>query len=119
VQRKPAELAERISQSASRGKEAPDLLIEWRESEKALWTFLIVLGQRVDKQNIELRSIEESLHRKIARLKRSEEALQRMQAELEWRFGEHAARLEAMGGALEGGNGASSSNRPGLHVNRQ
>ena len=119
LQRRPAELGERISQSASRGTEATDLLIEWRESEKALWAFLIVLGQRIDKQNIELRSIEESLHRKVAELQRSEEALQRMQAELEWRFGEHAARLEAVGGALEGGNGASSTNCSGLHLNRQ
>jgi len=99
------ELGERINQCTLRSTDVADPLIEWGQAQKVLRTALVDLGRRVDRQSIELRSLEESLHRKVAERERSQEALQRMQADLEWRFGEQAARLDtiskALGGALD------------------
>jgi len=112
------ELERRSSTSPPSGMGA-DLWSEWMQAEKALRSALDDLGQRFDKQNLELRSIEESLHRKLAQLQRSEEALERMQAELEWRLGQQATRLETVSEALDAGDGAPPGDGRGLRLHRQ
>jgi len=116
LQETRAELAAQISQSTSGRTEAPGLSIEWRQAEQALRAVLKDLGQRVDRQTIEIRSLEESLHRRIAEGERSDAALHQMQAELEWRFGQQAARLEMVSEALGGNSGASFSRCSGRHL---